>query len=112
MTPDPHLPDPATAQQVFNGLGRAGLSITPNTATAGPADGDVVTQIFATYLGWPLDVTEYRSSAALDRAVTWKAGEAPGQGEPPIAIAGVNILVTWGPTASASPAPEARCAPG
>jgi hypothetical protein len=114
VTPDPHLPDPATAQQVFNGLGRAGLSITPNTATAGPADGDIVTKIFATYLGWPLDVTESRSSAALDRVVTWKAGEAPGKGEHPIAIAGANILVTWGPTASGArpPKPDARQADG
>lgn len=100
VTPDPHLGDPATAQEVFNGLGRAGLNITPNTATTGPQDGDIVTRIFATYLGWPLDVTEYRSSAALTKAVTWKAGEDPGRGEHPIAIAGSNILITWGPALS------------
>lgn len=114
VTPDPHLPDPATAQQVFNGLGRAGLSITPNTATAGPADGDVVTRIFATYLGWPLELTEYRSSAALARALAWEPGQAPGPGERPISIAGANILVSWGPasTGERPPRPDERQAEG
>ncbi|MGP1673713.1 MAG: hypothetical protein ACTS8Z_00685 [Candidatus Limnocylindrales bacterium] len=100
VTPDPHLDDPATAQEVFNGLGRAGLQITPNTASTGPKDGDVVTRIFATYLGWPLVVAEYRSSAALGKVVTWEAGEDPGHGEHPIALAGGNVLVTWGPASS------------
>lgn len=100
VTPNPHLNDPASAQDVFNGLGRAGLSITPNTASAGSDDGPVVTRIFATYLGWPLGVTQYRTSAALAEAVTWKPGEAPGRGEHPVAVAGSNILVTWGPATS------------
>jgi hypothetical protein len=100
VTPDVHLPDPASAQQVFIGLGRAGLKITPNTATAGPKDGPVVTKIFATYLGWPLDVTEYRSTSALARALAWEAGAPPGRGEHPVALAGSNILVTWGPAVS------------
>lgn len=97
VTPNPHLPSPATAKQVFAGLGKAGLSITANTATLGADGTDVVTKIFATYLGWPLDVTEYRSAKALTDAVTWPDGEAPGKGEPPIALAGMNILITWGP---------------
>jgi hypothetical protein len=100
VTPNPHLGDPASAQDVFNGLGRAGLSITPNTASAGSDDGPIVTRIFATYLGWPLGLTEYRTSAALAKAVAWKPGEAPGRGEHPIAVAGANILVTWGPATS------------
>lgn len=97
VTPNPHLPSPATAKQVFAGLGKAGLSITANTATLGADGTDVVTKIFATYLGWPLDVTEYRSAKALTEAVTWPDGEAPGKGEPPITLAGMNILITWGP---------------
>jgi hypothetical protein len=100
VTPDVHLPDPASAQQVFIGLGRAGLKITPNTATAGPKDGPVVTKIFATYLGWPLDVTEYRSTSALARTLAWEPGAPPGRGEHPVALAGSNILITWGPTVS------------
>jgi hypothetical protein len=100
ITPNPHLPSPATAKQVFAGLGKAGLPITANTATLGPDGGDVVTKIYATYLGWPLDVIEFRSAKALIKAIAWPDGEAPGKGEPPIAIAGVNILITWGPTRS------------
>jgi hypothetical protein len=99
-TPNPHLPSPATAKQVFAGLGKAGLNITANTATLGAEGSEVVTKIFATYLGWPLDVTEYRSATALTKAVAWPDGEAPGKGEPPIALAGINILITWGPTRS------------
>jgi len=100
VTPNPHLPSPATAKQVFAGLGKAGLSITANTATLGAEGTGVVTKIFATYLGWPLDVTEYRSAKALTEAVTWPDGVAPGKGEPPIALAGMNILITWGPMRS------------
>ena len=100
VTPDPHLPSPATARQVFAGFDKAGLPITANTATLGPDGGDVVTKIYATYLGWPLDVTEYRSATALSKAVGWADGEGPGKGEPPIALAGANILITWGPAQS------------
>jgi hypothetical protein len=99
-TPNPHLPSPATAKQVFAGLGKAGLTITANTATLGPDGSDVVTRIFATYLGWPLDVIEYRSSTALTKAITWANGEEPGKGEPPAALAGMNILIVWGPARS------------
>ena len=100
VTPNPHLPSPATAKQVFAGLGKAGLSITANTATLGADGTGVVTKIFATYLGWPLDVTEYRTAKDLTEAVKWPDGEAPGKGEPPITLAGMNILITWGPIRS------------
>lgn len=100
VTPNPHLPSPATAKQVFAGLGKAGLSITANTATLGADGTGVVTKIFATYLGWPLDVTQYRSAKDLTEAVKWPDGEAPGKGEPPITLAGMNILITWGPIRS------------
>jgi hypothetical protein len=100
ITPNPHLPSPATAQQVFSGLGKAGIRITPNTATVGKEGTEVVTKIYATYLGWPLDVTQFSSAKALGAVTKWKAGEEPGRGEPPIALAGANILVTWGPMAS------------
>ncbi len=108
VTPNPHLADPATAQDVFNGLGRQGLKITPNTAVNGTGGGGVVTRINATYQGWPLDVTQYKTSADLAKAATWKAGEAPGRGEPPVALAGYNILVRWGPwgTGTKPPVPE------
>jgi hypothetical protein len=97
VTPNPHLSTPATAQQVFNGLGHAGLKVTAHTASAGDADSPVVRKIFASYLGWPLDVTEFRSTQALADAVTWTAGAPPAKGDPPVTIAGGNILVIWGP---------------
>ncbi|MEA2613515.1 MAG: hypothetical protein QOI52_1474 [Chloroflexota bacterium] len=108
VTPNPHLADPATAQEVFNGLGRQGLKITPNTAVNGTGGGGVVTRINATFQGWPLEVTQYKSSADLAKAATWTAGEAPGRGEPPVALAGYNILVRWGPwgTGTKPPVPE------
>jgi hypothetical protein len=102
VTPNPHLPSPATAQQVFTGLGKAGLRITANTASLGAEGSGVVTKIYATYLGWPLDVTQYSSTTALTKLIEWPAGEAPGKGEPPVALAGMNILITWGPTVSGS----------
>jgi hypothetical protein len=100
VTPNPHLGDPATAQDVYNGLGREGLRITPNTANSGSDGGAVITRINATYLGWPLDVIQFRTADDLAKAANWKAGEAPGRGEPPVALAGYNILVKWGPWAS------------
>ena len=108
VTPNPHLADPATAQDVFNGLGRQGLKITPNTAVTGTGGAGVVTRINATYQGWPLDVTQYKTSADLAKAAAWTAGEAPGRGEPPVALAGYNILVRWGPwgTGTKPPVPE------
>jgi hypothetical protein len=110
VTPNPHLADPATAQDVFNGLGREGLRITPNTANAGSDGGAVVTRINGTYLGWPLNVTQFRTAADLAKAAKWKAGEAPGRGEPPVALAGYNILVSWGPAeiGSKPPTPDGR----
>ena len=100
ITPNPHLPTPATAQQVFSGLGKAGIRVTANTATVGKEGTEVVTKIYATYVGWPLDVTQFSSAQALTAVTKWKAGEAPGRGEPPVALAGANILITWGPLAS------------
>lgn len=110
VTPNPHLVDPATAQDVFNGLGREGLKITPNTANAGSDGGAVVTRINGTYLGWPLLVTQFRTAADLAKAAKWKAGEIPGRGEPPVALAGYNILVSWGPseTGAKPPTPDGR----
>ena len=97
-TPDPHLGNPASAQAVFSGFGREGLKVKAHTADVGAESAGVVTRIHATYSGWPLQVVEYRSSADLAKAASsWEAGEAPGKGEPPIALAGSNILVRWGP---------------
>jgi hypothetical protein len=103
ITPDPHLGDPATANDVFLGLARAGLRMTANNADAGGEDSALVKRINATYLGWPLAVSEYRTSAALARVTDWAEEGKPGQGDPPVAIAGLNILVEWGPTTGEAP---------
>ena len=109
-TIDPHLPAAATAQQVFAGLGHAGLTVTAHTASAGSPNGPVVRKIFASYLGWPLDLTEYRSAALLSKDETWASGSAPDKGDPPLTLVGGNILVIWGPVnAGRAPSkPDAR----
>src|SRR5262245_53011304 len=101
VTPNPHLGDPTTADQVLLGLGKAGLDIVANNADSG--SGPLIRRINATYMGWPLSVSEFRSSQDLAKATTWEAGEQPTQGQPPITIAGMNILIEWGPTTGASP---------
>lgn len=106
VTPDPHLPDPTTADDVFLALGRQGLRLTASNATTG--SGGLVKRINASFGGWPLIISEYASSAALAAATDWPAGEPPGGNEPAVAVAGANILVTWGPTSNAAPeAPDA-----
>jgi len=104
ITPDPHLADPTTADEVYRGLGASGLRITANNASAGGEDKDLVKRINATYLGWPLNVTQYRTAAALAKGTGWAPGEPPGQGEAPVAIAAANILVQWGPQTGDHPA--------
>jgi hypothetical protein len=108
-TPNPHLPTPTTADDVYRGLGASGLRITANNATAGSAGDALVKRINATYLGWPLNVAQFRTPSALVDLTDWVADEPPGRGEPPIAIAAANILVTWGPQTGDKPAkPDAR----
>lgn len=97
VTPNPHLPGDATAQQVFAGLNHAGLQVTAHTASAGSPNGPVVRKIFASYLGWPLDLTEYRSASLLEKDERWASGAKPDYGEPPLTVAGGNILIIWGP---------------
>ena len=106
ITPDPHLDDPATADAVFLALGSAGLRLTANNAIGGTDDSPLVKRINATFLGWPLAVSEYRTSAALARLTDWPADTRPDQGQPPVTIVGLNILIEWGPTTGAEPPPS------
>ncbi len=109
VTPDPHLHEPATADQVFRALSAGGLQMVANNALSGASGAEPVKRINATYLGWPLNVAQYSSSAALSKVTQWKDGEPPRGGEVPIAIVGLNILVTWGPTTGGKPrVPDAR----
>jgi hypothetical protein len=103
ITPDPHLDDPTTADAVFIALAKAGLKLTANNADAGGPDSTLVKRINATYLGWPLLVSQYTTSSALSKDTAWPADAKPGQGDPPVSIVGLNILVEWGPTTGAEP---------
>ena len=103
ITPDPHLAEPATADAVFIALAKAGLKMTANNADAGGPDSGLVKRINATYLGWPLLVSQYQTSAALSKATDWFDGGKPSQGQAPVSIVGLNILVEWGPTTGAEP---------
>ena len=98
ITPDPHLGDPTTADAVFQALAKAGLRVSPNNADAGASDGPLVKRINATLLGWQFTVSQFKTSASLTKLTDWGEAGEPAQGDPPIAIAGLNILVEWGPT--------------
>ena len=67
ITPDPHLPDPTTADMVFRALGSGGLRITATNAASGTDGAEPVKRINASYLGWPLIVSQYSTSAASRR---------------------------------------------
>lgn len=101
ITPDPHLKEPVTADQVFRILGSAKLGMKANNATLGGGNPDVVKVINADIGSWPLRITEYRSSAALRKDLGWKSGAAPIRNEAPYGIAGLNVLVEFGPISTA-----------
>lgn len=105
-----HLTDPAAVDAIFHALDKAGLKIKANNAGSGGAGHEPVRRINATYLDWPLVVSEYSSAKALAKANPWKDGTKPSQGDPPIAFIGLNILIEWGPTTTGlrPKKPEAR----
>lgn len=105
-TIDPHLPDPTTADDVFRAIGSQGLRLTASNAVTGT--GGLIKRINASFGGWPLTISEYTSSAVLAERLEWPEGEVPGGNEPAVAVAGGNILVTWGPISNGAPvAPDA-----
>jgi hypothetical protein len=105
VTPDPRLPDPTTADDVFRAIGAQGLRLTASNAVTGT--GTLVKRINASFGGWPLTISEFTSAQALTDRLKWD-GEPPGGGEPAVAVAGSNILITWGPTSNGPPvAPDA-----
>jgi hypothetical protein len=99
VTPDPHLADPAAADVVYRALVAAGLRVTANTASSSPGR-EPVKQINATLGSWPLIVSEFSTSAALRKAVTFDPRKGPGRGDAAFALAGLNILVEYGPKAT------------
>src|SRR5262245_31729899 len=102
-TPVAHLMAPVKADDLYLALRRAGLRIDPNNASTGGPGHEPIKRINATYEGWPLAISQYSTPASLLADIRWNNGSEPGQGEAPIAIVGLNILIEWGPTTGASP---------
>ncbi len=98
-TPNPHLSEPASADAIFRALGAAGLRIVSNNAVAGGPGDEPRLRINATYASWPLVIEEYSSSAALRKNAPFRPGSRPSIGEAPFNLAGLNILVEFGPHA-------------
>jgi hypothetical protein len=106
ITPDPHLKAPAHVDDVFRLVGARGLKIIPNTASES-TKGDPVKRITATYNDWPLVLTEYTSPVALRNVGKFDPSERPRRGEAPYIVAGLNILIEYGPRNTNDPAPVA-----
>ena len=107
ITPDPHLKEPVTADDIFRDIGRGGIKISSVNANLGQGNPDIVKVINADIGGWPIRITQYTSSDVLARTLVWTAGQAPGGDEAPYAFAGLNILITFGPISAGAPtAPE------
>ena len=106
ITPDPHLTEPATADQIFNAIRRGDLPLTVNNATAGDPSSPVIKQINAAVGNWPLIISEYRSSSLLRDTIGWDPAAEPKQGDAPYTWVGLNILVKFGPTTGHPTAPD------
>ena len=77
-------------------------SAEPSAAVTG--NPDIAKQINADIGSWPLRIIEYKSSAALAKALKWSPGDAPGGDESPYAFAGMNVLIQFGPISARAPA--------
>jgi hypothetical protein len=95
VTPDPHLAEPVTADQIYYAIAAGKMNLRPSNATVDQAS--IVKRIDSDLEGWPLRITAYRSAALLQKAKPWKAGQAPGRGEAPYNLAALNILIEYGP---------------
>jgi hypothetical protein len=104
ITPDPHLHAPASVDAVFRLIGAAGIHIVPSNASNG-TNGEPVKQITATYNDWPLVLTEYSSADALRKVAHFDTKVRPQTGEAPYILAGMNILIEFGPASTNDPRP-------
>jgi hypothetical protein len=101
-TPDPHLNEPVTANQIYGVLAAAKLGMTCPTASLGDQPG-VVKEINCNVAGWPLLIVQYTSSDALNRDLGW-TGSTPGAKEPPYWWAALNVAIQYGPVSYREPA--------
>lgn len=92
-TPDPHLVEPASVDQVIARLAAMGMTVTTNNASRG-RDGEPVKIVNATFAGWPLSIAEYSTTAKrrelhpIDEDTVERTR---------MLLAGLNILVLYGP---------------
>jgi hypothetical protein len=100
ITPDPHLKDPVSADQVWAAIASGHMRLTPNNATI--SEGTIVKRINADLDGWTLRITSYTNASAMQKAKTWKNGGTPGVGEAAYNFAALNVIVEFGPTSRAS----------
>ena len=107
ITPDPHLTEPATADQIFVAIRVGDLPLNVNNATSGDPTSPIVKRINAAIGNWPLIITEFRSSAALRQATSWDPTKLPTQGNAPYTFVGLNILIEFGPVTGVLAAPDA-----
>jgi len=108
-TPDPHLTEPVAVDVILRKLSSAGLRIQANHASAGP-DGEPVKAINFTYDGWPLMISQYSSAAALRERARFDPAKAPERGDAMYVVAGLNILIEYGPgiRSQKDPPPDPR----
>lgn len=104
---DPHLSEPATADQIFTAIRTADLPLAVTNATAGGPSSPMIKQINAQVANWPLIITQYRSGAALRDALKWDPSRGPNPGDPPYAWVAMNILIAFGPSTAKPTAPDA-----
>jgi hypothetical protein len=83
---------------VYTALNKAGLRIVANNADAGAPGGEPRKRVNATYAGWPLILSEYSSAEAM-ALYGYKPDTTPVLDDAPFSIAGLNILVEFGPHA-------------
>jgi hypothetical protein len=105
VTPDPHLKAPVTADQVWSAIAAGHMRLVPNNAMI--SEGTIVKRINADLEGWTFQITAYTNAAAMQKAKTWKPGQAPGVGEAPYTFSALNVMVEYGPTSRASGPPAA-----
>jgi hypothetical protein len=108
ITPDPHLTEPVTADQIFTAIRVGDLPLSVNNATSGDPTSPIVKRINADIGNWPLVISEFRTGAALREALGWDPAVPPQQGDPPYSFVAMNVLVQFGPVTGPLAAPDER----
>ena len=102
VTPDPHLSEPVTANQIYGILAAAKLGMTCPTASLGDGQPGVVKQINCNVGGWPLRIVQYQSGAILNHDLVWNS-ESPTGNEPPYWWTALNVAISFGPISDRAP---------